>query len=349
MKTGFVDWTEKEINLYIFDQNTHVDTVTVPVADKLDSSGLTPLLNRYFEQIYLSIPLNLLTLRELTFPFSDRSKIKDTISYELEGLLLGSVSDYSIDYIITDTFDSGCKVLAVCIEKSRLGKIIRTFSSAGLEPRTVTSIDMSISGGKSERIIEGSALSGEKRLEAAEREIITPLVNLRQNELSYTGDIERMKKTMRLTASLTLILMLILSAHAVIRFMAWKNENEALTRQSQSIYHSVFPEDRKIVDAVGQFKGNLAVLKEKSALFGGIPLLDILNNIANLKSRNIILNEFNADGKNLILKGTASSFEEVDSFRNGLTVPFEGVKILNSDATADKKINFTIIMQEKTA
>jgi len=349
MKTGFVDWTEKEINLYIFDQNTHVDTVTVPVADKLDSSGLTPLLNRYFEQIYLSIPLNLLTLRELTFPFSDRSKIKDTISYELEGLLLGSVSDYSIDYIITDTFDSGCKVLAVCIEKSRLGKIIRTFSSAGLEPRTVTSIDMSISGGKSENIIEGSALSGEKRLEAAEREIITPLVNLRQNELSYTGDIERMKKTMRLTASLTLILMLILSAHAVIRFMAWKNENEALTRQSQSIYHSVFPEDRKIVDAVGQFKGNLAVLKEKSALFGGIPLLDILNNIANLKSRNIILNEFNADGKNLILKGTASSFEEVDSFRNGLTVPFEGVKILNSDATADKKINFTIIMQEKTA
>ena len=114
-------------------------------------------------------------------------------------------------------------------------------------------------------------------------------------------------------------------------------------------YQSVFPEDRKIVDAVGQFKGNLAVLKEKSALFGGIPVLDILNNIANLKSRNIILNEFNADGKNLILKGTASSFEEVDSFRNGLTVPFEGVKILNSDATADKKINFTIIMQEKTA
>ena len=86
MKTGFVDWAEKEINLYVFDQNAHVDTVTVPVEDKLDSSGLTPLLNRYFDQIYLSIPLNLLTLRELTFPFSDRSKIKDTISYELEGL-----------------------------------------------------------------------------------------------------------------------------------------------------------------------------------------------------------------------------------------------------------------------
>ena len=349
MKTGFVDWAEKEINLYVFDQNAHVDTVTVPVEDKLDSSGLTPLLNRYFDQIYLSIPLNLLTLRELTFPFSDRVKIKDTISYELEGLLLGSVSDYSIDYIITDTFDSGCKVLAVCIEKSRLGEVLRTFSSAGLEPRAVTSIDMSISGGKIENIIDGSALSGEKRLEAAKREIINPLLNLRQNELSYTGDIERMKKTLRLTASLMLILMLILSAHAVIRFMAWKNENMTLTRQLQSIYHSVFPEDRKIVDAVGQFKGNLAVLKEKSALFGGIPVLDILNNIANLKSRNIILNEFNADGKNLILKGTASSFEEVDSFRNGLTVPFEGVKILNSDATADKKINFTIIMQEKTA
>ena len=349
MRTGFIDWTEKEINLFVFEQNMHVDTVTVPVEGKLDQSTLTPLLNKNLEQIYLSIPLNLLTLRELTFPFSDKLKIKDTISYELEGLLLGSVSDYSIDHIITDTFDSGCKVLAVCIEKTKLGEIIKTFSSAGLELKAVTSIELSISAGKSEKIIEGSALSRELRLEAAKREILTPLLNLRQDELSYTGDIERMKKTLRLTASLILILMLILSAHAVIKFAAWKKENHALAQQLQAIYHDVFPEDKKIIDAVGQFKGNMVLLKEKSALFGGIPLLDILNNIANLKSRNIMLNEFNSDGKNLILKGTASSFEEVDSFRNGLTGPFEGVKILNSDATVDKKINFTIIMQEKTA
>lgn len=349
MRTGFIDWTEKEINLFVFEQNMLVDTVTVTVEGKLDPSSLTPLLNKNLEQTYLSIPLNLLTLRELTFPFSDKLKIKDTISYELEGLLLGSVSDYAIDHIITDTFDSGCKVLTVCIEKTKLGEIIKTFSSAGLELKAVTSIELSISAGKSEKIIEASALSRESRLDAAKRESMTPLFNLRQDELSYTGDIERMKKTLRLTASLLLILALILSAHAVVKFSAWKKENLALAQQLQATYQKVFPEDKKIIDAVGQFKGNLSVLKEKSALFGGIPLLDILNNIANLKSRNILLNEFNADGKNLILKGTASSFEEVDSFRNSLTVPFEGVKILNSDATVDKKINFTIIMQENPA
>ena len=164
MRTGFIDWTEKEIILFVFEQNMHVDTMTVPVEGKLDQSTLTPLLNKNLEQTYLSIPLNLLTLRELTFPFSDKLKIKDTISYELEGLLLGSVSDYSIDHIITDTFDSGCKVLAVCIEKTKLGEIINTFSSAGLEPKAVTSIELSVSGGKSENIIEGP--SDKQRIEA---------------------------------------------------------------------------------------------------------------------------------------------------------------------------------------
>ncbi|MBI5098234.1 MAG: hypothetical protein HZB30_03210 [Nitrospirae bacterium] len=348
MKTGLIDWTEDNITLYVFEQNKHVDTVTVPLEGVLKPSFLTPFLKANTKQIYLSLPFHSLTLRELTFPFSDKLKIKDTISYELEGLLLGSVSDYSIDHIITETFDSGCRVLAVCIEKTKLGEIIKTFSSAGLEPKAITSIDLSLSGGKSEKIIEGLTLNNEIRLEAAEKEIVTPSLNLRQDELSYTGDIERMKKTLRFTASLCLILLLILGAHTVIKFAAGKKENQALVQELQTTYRSVFPEDKKIVDAVRQFKSNLNMLKEKNNIFGGIPILDTLNSIANLKSRNIILNEFNADGKNLIMKGTASSFEEVDSLRNSLTGSFEGIKVLNSDATADKKINFTIIMQEKT-
>jgi type II secretory pathway component PulL len=348
MRTGFIDWTEKNITLYVFEQNKRVDTVTVPVEGGLNPSSLTPLLRANPEQVYLSVPFHFLTLRELTFPFSDKLKIKDTISYELEGLLLGSVSDYSIDHTITETFDSGCRVLAVCLEKTKLGEIINTFSSAGLEPRVITSIDLSLSGSKTDKIIESLTLDSETRLEAAERELAAPSLNLRQDEHSYTGDIERMKRTLRLTASLFLILMLILGAHAVIKLAVGKKENKALTQELQTVYHSVFPGDKKVVDAVRQFKGNLNILKEKNNIFVGIRLLDILNSIATLKSQNIVLNEFTADGKNLIMKGTASSFEEVDSFKNSLRNAFEGIKVLNSDATVDKKINFTIIMQEKT-
>jgi len=348
MRTGFIDWTEEQIDLYIFEQQEHVDTVTAPAGDDLSLSSLTPFLNAGVDQVYLSVPLSVLTLRELTFPFSDRIKIKDTLSYELEGLVLGSVSDYAIDHIVTEPFDGGCKVIAVCIEKTRLRKIISSFLSAGLEPKVITSIDMQLSGGDTGKLVEGPSPDRETRIEAASREIPESSLNLRQGELAYRGDIERMQKVLRVTASLLLALALILGVRATLEFTVQKRMNSTLTGELQTIYRSAFPEDKKIVDPAKQFYGNLALLREKKSSLGGVPVLDILNNIAALKSRNTTLNEFSADGKNLIMKGTASSFEEVDSLKNALSQSFDGVKVVSSDAAADKSINFTLLMQERS-
>lgn len=347
-RTGFIDWTEGNLNFHIFDEHKHVDSTSVPVEGELNPASLTSLLKTSAGEIYLSVPSSLLTFRELTFPFSDKIKIRDTIAFELEDLLLGSVNDYSIDHIVTEYLDSGCRVLAVCIEKTRLREIINTFSSAGLEPKIITSVDLRLSGGNSERLIEGLTHDNEARTKAAGEEIENPTVNLRRDELAYTGDLERMKKSLRLSASLLLVLLLILGAFMTLKFVSGKKENKRLNTELADTFQSVFPEDKKIIDAVRQFKGNLNMLREKKAVLGGVPVLDMLNNVAKLKSRNIVLNDFNADGKNLIIKGTAATFEEVDAFKNNLASAFDGVKVLNSDATADKKINFTIIMQEKT-
>ncbi|MBI5407748.1 MAG: hypothetical protein HZA14_00110 [Nitrospirae bacterium] len=349
MKTAFIDWAENKLNLYVFEDNRHIDTLSVTVEGELTTSSLAPLFKPGMQQIYLSIPSSFLTLREMSFPFSDKDKIRDTISYELEGLLLGSVGDYSIDHIITEASESGCKVLAVCIEKTRLKELIDAFTAAGLEPKTITSLDLRLSGGKSEKLLEGLSFDDAARAEAVGEEIINPSLNLRRDELAYTGDLERLKKGLRLTGSLLLILLLILGAHAGFKFINKKKENRMFAQELQTVYRGVFPEDKKIIDPVRQFKGNLNLLKEKKSALGGIPVLDVLNNAANLKPGEIILNELSADGKNLILKGTASSFEEVDSFKNALASSFDGVKVVNSDATVDKKINFTIVMQEKTA
>ncbi len=88
---------------------------------------------------------------------------------------------------------------------------------------------------------------------------------------------------------------------------------------------------------------------EKKTVLGGIPVLDILRTIAvNKNNDNITLYEFSADGKNILIKGIATSFEDVESLKKNLASAFHKVKVMSSDATADKKINFTIIMQEKT-
>ncbi|MBI5740839.1 MAG: hypothetical protein HZA16_08960 [Nitrospirae bacterium] len=347
MKSGFIDWTEGLINLYVFDGQTHDDTLSIEVEGGLNSSSLAQLLKPGLEQIYISVPHSSLSLRELTFPFSDRTKINDIISYELEGLLLGGVGDYAIDHIITETSGSGCKALAACIEKTKLAEIIGVFSSAGLEPRVVTSLDLRLAAGNIARLVEGLQHDGDARIRAAREELMAPSINLRKDEFAYTGDTERMKKALRVTASLLLLLGLIFCAYTALELTARKKENRALSGELQNVYRNVFPEDRKIVDPVKQFRGNLNLLREKKAVFGGVPVLDILNDIAGPGKNNVVLYEFSADGKNLIVKGTASSFEEVDSLKNSLSASFEGVKVTGSDSTADKKINFSILMQEK--
>ncbi|NOZ70089.1 MAG: hypothetical protein GXP46_12810, partial [Deferribacteres bacterium] len=211
MKTGFFDWTDREINLYVFDRRGGearlVESLSSPLDGELTPSVLTSLIKNSIEDIYLSIPLSFLALREQDFPFSDRDKIRDTLAYELEGLLLGSVSDYSIDHMVTDSSENGSRVLAVCIEKARLREIIDMFSSAGVEPRVVTSLDLRLSGGAGENLLEGPVADREARAGAAGEELINPSVNLRRDELSYQGDIERFRKKLRLTAVLVIILL----------------------------------------------------------------------------------------------------------------------------------------------
>ncbi len=78
-------------------------------------------------------------------------------------------------------------------------------------------------------------------------------------------------------------------------------------------------------------------------------MLDTLREIALQKNSMIILHELNADGKNIIIKGAAKSFEEVESLKDTLTSGFRGVKVIESGTSADNKIIFTILMQDGTS
>lgn len=353
MKAAFIDWSGKNLNLYLFEEVSGryriADSRSVAIDGELTSALLNSLPLTGNEIIYLSIPFDLLTLREQSFPFSEKDKISETITYELEGILLGSVNEYSIDHIIVEKNDSATKALAVCLEKMRLQEIIHTFSLAGLDPKVITSLDLRLTGGRSESLLEEPTSDNKAREEAAAKEIQNPLINLRRDELSYTGDIEKLKKNLRVTALLALILFLILSAAAALKLVTVKKEDEALNSRMHAVYRNIFPEDKKIVDIERQFSGNLNKLRKKMAALAGVPALNILQDIANHKHKQITLHELVADEKNIIIKGTANSFEDVESLKENLSSVFGNVKVADSGATAGKKINFTIIMQEKRA
>lgn len=353
MKTGFIDWTENTLNFYAFEKRAGqyylVDSTSFPLEEEPGLETLKSLPSAGCDNICLSVPLNLLTLREQTFPFSDKDKIRDTISFELEGIVLGSISDYVMDHVIIESYEVGSMVLAVCIEKSKLKKIIDMFSSADLEPKLITSLDARLCEGKSEVLLEATISDPAVRAEAARQDLSDPLINLRRNDLAYMGDVTKFVGRLRLTAVLVLILMIVLAVNFTFTFMSQKKEYKLLSEEIEGVFRQVFPEDKKIIDAERQFKGNMNMLIKKKAALGGVPVLDIMKNIAEQNIKNVTLHEFNADGKNIIIKGTANSFEDVEALKNNIAAFYKEVKVTDSGATADKKINFTIVMQEKTA
>ena len=348
---SFIDWTECKLNQYVFEkkgnQITLTETISVPIDGELNQSSLDSLIKTDIEHVYLSVPFNLLTLRELNFPFSDKNKIKDTISYELEGILLGEVSHYSIDYIVKESSENSSNVLAACMEKAKIRDIIDLFVSVGLEPEAITCLDLRFFNKNINMLFESTLPEEESRAEAVREELVNLSINLRQAELAYKGDIERIKKSLYVTGMLVLLLLVIIGANLTVRLISLKKENVSVTKQINTLYRKTFPEDKKIIDPLRQFKGNLNSLMGKRKILGGVPVLDIMLNISNHNNSDITLNELKLDEQNIIIKGAALSFENVDEFKNSLSLSFEDVRVIDSKASPDKKINFSIIMGDK--
>lgn len=347
----FIDWMEKDLNIYEFTKAENdyelADSRSVPIEDELTSSLLGSLFEEKPENLYLSLPLDLLTIREQSFPFSDKEKIKDTIAYELEGTLLDSIDSYSIDHVITESFDDSSKVMAICLEKTKLQELIATFSSAGLDPKVITSIDLWLYGGKAEDFLGRPISDKSVRAETARKELDSPSINLRQDELAYTGDVEKFKKGLRVTAALLLALLVLIGVFSTMNLIVAKKENKELSGQMQALYRKVFPGEKKIIDVGRQFKGKYNTLKKKKEALAGISVLDILLEAALKNDRAATFHELNANGKNIIVKGTAGSFEDVETIKNSFTKSFSKVKVTDSSSGVDKKVAFTMQMLEK--
>jgi type II secretory pathway component PulL len=349
MKKGFIDWTSQGVNLFLFERQggeyVCSETVTVSERGDPDAEELEAISSGGITEPSLSLPVEELTLREIEFPFSDREKIRDTLKYELEGSLLGSVSDYLVDHRIIESSDGKTRVLAVCLEKKRMKEILDLFSSAGIEPRIVTSLDIAMKDA-GEDIISGDIVTDTSaRAEAAAGELDSPTIDLRQEELAYTGDIDRIKKGLRLTSILVLALVVAVAGHFYLNYYSARKSGDSLSHRLRMTYRSVFPEDRKITDPGRQFLSKLRAAEKKMDALAGIPALDILMKIATAAHEGIVLNELTAEAGSIIIKGKAGSFEQIDNLKNSLAGRFGSVKVLESNASADGKVDFSILMK----
>lgn len=300
------------------------------------------------EDFCLGLPLSVLNFRILGLPFSDKQKLKGTIPFELDGLILGGSETIAFDSVLLGESDSGFDVLVVYIEKKSLRDILGKLAVMGIDPRVVTSIDVrhALDGGRDglgSRLMDPGLLSAEQRRDTAAKELAVPAFNLRTGPFAYMKEEESVRKRFRTTVVLSLLLALLINADLAFRLISAKRESGALTKEMRTMYSGLFPDEKKITDELYQTKSHMKELREKEDLLTGVSPLRLVKELSKRTTPGVRLDELSVDKDLITMKGEASAMDRVDEAKTRLSEFLNDVSISDIKTSPDGKLRFTAV------
>jgi type II secretory pathway component PulL len=351
-KTIFIDVKEKELYTYIF-EGRHgkyeiKDSKKYPLTDRYDffvdsSAG-------DLENAYLSLPLSSLNFRVIDLPFSDKNKIREILPFELDGMILGGSDRVVFDSVIVGTSGNKYQVLAVYIEKAVIKQILEKLKSFNIDPEVITSIELRdvLRDFSLEKVLAPAVVDDQNRISLSVEELKTPTINLRRDEVSFTRDIERTKKSLRVTAILLTLLALVLSADLLLKIVYTRHEIDSLKKDIRKVYQEVFPGEKNIVNELYQLKAHMKELKDREEFIIGVDPLNLLLDLSVIDKQGVVFDEITADRGRISLKGEAKSLSYIQEVKTGLERLFSDVDISDTKSSAQGKMLFTITAKEKT-
>lgn len=94
----------------------------------------------------LGLPLSIISLRNLTLPFTDRRKMEQVLPLELEEQLLRPVDEQVVDFMVTGRRGASSHLLIGTVEKQQLQVLLSALQEHGLKPQLVTPAISSLAG-----------------------------------------------------------------------------------------------------------------------------------------------------------------------------------------------------------
>jgi hypothetical protein len=351
-KSLFIDIKEGGLDTYLFeikqDKFEIKENKKYPMPEKYDFSldGMT----EDMENTYLSLPLSSLNFRVIDLPFTDKDKIREVLPFELDGMILGGSDEVIFDDVILSTSGDTCRVLAVYVEKPVMKNILGKLKSYHIDPVFVTSIELKnmLKDFSLAKLLAPSELEDGDRVALAVEEIKTSIINLRRNEFSYTRDIEKVKKSLKVTAVLLISLMLVLSSDILVKILSARHEITSLKNEMRKTYQEIFPQEKNIMNELYQLKAHMKELKNKEQFFIGVDPLTLLLKLSRIDRHGVIFNEIVADREKFIVKGEAPSLSDIQKIKIELERLFDEVNISDSKASAQGQMLFTITAKERT-
>ncbi len=355
-RVAFFDLKEEELSIYILEKNGGAyrvkNTINTPVTEKDLFS-----IDRTFgdiEESYLSLPLSLLNFRTLELPFSDLSKVKEVLPFELDGLILASPDSAVFDAHIIGESNGKYKLLAVYVMKDALRKILEKLKLLKIDPKVVTSIELaSLIGSLTSNeeitylLINPKPIGREDRINVAIKEIDRPTINLRTGELSYTLDTEKTKKSLKLAAILFVLLLLVFLSDMALNIISTKRAISSVRDDVRKTYAGIFPDEKKITNELYQIKAHLKELKDKERSFIGVSPLQLLLDLTQVSKSGMFFHEITIDKERIVVKGECSSLSDVQQIKSSLEKFLTQVNIADAKPSSQNRTLFTITAKER--
>ncbi len=303
------------------------------------------------EHFYLSLPAEVLDFRILEFPFSDEEKLRKVIPFELGNLILGDIKDIAYDFTILESSGNTYTTLVAYVDKKIIKGILEEFRSKDIDIYAITSLQLSriLEGKKGDIAMELTSpqmLSEEDKIKTAIKEIKACSINLRTGEFVYTKDIKKSGRMFKLMLVLLICLAIIVNANLAFRIVTTKNEISYFKEQTRTIYSSIFPADKKIVDELYQMKSHMKNLRGKADILIGVNPLDLMVNLSGVKPNGIVFEEINHDRDVITMKGEAVSMGDLDALKKSFSEIYHNVSISDIKPLSESKILFTLIIKD---
>jgi type II secretory pathway component PulL len=308
------------------------------------------------EACLLGLPLDMLDFRMVELDIPDVDRVREVLPFELDGLLLKDPSELVIDAVMLGGEEDRYKVLAVYMNKERLGWLLGGLSRAGYEPSAATSLDLAHFLGSRPtgeelvvRLLEGPKAAGDERIDAARDEMRGCTVNLRRGDLSYTKEIEKTKRSLVMAAVLIIAIALVFSGDIGLRIARINKEAVRIEQGIIKTYSGLYP-DEKIKGIQGityRMKSHLQELRKKQEAYSGVSPLKLMMRLKDVRPPDVEFTEVSLDTEIVVLKGEAPSLSEVEQLKSGLDTVLDEVIISSTEQSSSEKIVFTITARER--
>jgi type II secretory pathway component PulL len=350
-KALFLDVADKELFVYSFE--------TRQGRYELRNSGRYAFSGKYefppdafaedSEDVYLSLPVSMLNFRVLELPFSDRERIRGVLPFELDGMTLGGSDKVVYDHIIINSSDGKSQVLAVYIEKNIIRDILTKFKANNRDPVFITCLELRniLQDFSPDKLLSSPFIDEKGRIELAGEEIIKPTIDLRKEEFAFTRDIEKTRKSLRVTAALILSIALVISAGLLLKITTTKGEISAVKNEMRKRYQEMFPQEKNIMNELYQLKSHMKEMRGREDALVGVKPLDTLLKLSKLDKQSVVFHEITTDRDSLTVKGDAPSLSDVQQIKDKMGNLFDDVNIADSKSSAEGKMAFTITAKEK--